>query len=629
MSDKIFGDDANNVLYGGGGNDTIYGQGGDDTLYGQEGNDTLIGGTGADILIGGNGNDTYVVDNSGDQVIENANEGTDTVVSFISYTLGNNLENLALIGENNINATGNELNNGVLGNNVNNVLDGGLGNDSLYGQGGNDTLIGGEGNDYLDGGIGVDSLIGGNGNDTYVVDGLGDVVIENANEGIDAVISSISYTLGNNLETLILTGQNNLNGTGNDLNNTLFGNDGNNVLDGGLGDDTIYGQAGNDTLIGGEGNDTLIGGTGADSLIGGVGKDTYVVDELGDVVIENANEGIDTVVSFISYHLGDHLERLSLIGENNINGAGNDLNNAMLGNDGNNFLDGGRGDDNLSGQGGNDTLIGGEGNDTLTGGVGMDAFRFTGLNGGIDTITDFKSGTDQIQIDSNGFTGLAIGQLSAEAFTSGAGVTSATSSTHRFIFNTTNGDLFFDADGDGAEASVKIATLSNSASLSHSDIFVNINVTGNDLNNVLLGNDDNNVLDGDSGHDNLSGQGGNDTLIGGEGNDTLTGGVGRDAFRFTGLNGGIDTITDFESATDKIQIDSNGFTSLAIGQLSAEAFTFGAGVTSATSSTHRFIFNTTNGDLFFDADGDGAGASVKIATLSNSASLSHSDIFVI
>ncbi|GCL39996.1 hypothetical protein SR1949_51280 [Sphaerospermopsis reniformis] len=102
-----------------------------------------------------------------------------------------------------------------------------------------------------------------------------------------------------------------------------------------------------------------------------------------------------------------------------------------------------------------------------------------------------------------------------------------------------------------------------------------------------------------------------------------------DAFRFTSLDGGIDTITDFKSGTDKIQIDSNGFTSLAIGQLSAEAFTFGAGVTSATSSTHRFIFNTTNGDLFFDADGDGAGASVKIATLSNSASLSHSDIFVI
>ncbi|MBD2133482.1 calcium-binding protein [Sphaerospermopsis sp. FACHB-1094] len=264
----------------------------------------------------------------------------------------------------------------------------------------------------------------------------------------------------------------NINVTGNDLNNVLLGNDDNNVLDGDSGNDNLSGQGGNDTLIGGEGNDTLIGGTGADSLIGGNGNDTYVVDDLGDVVIENANEGIDTVISSISYHLGDHLESLSLIGENNINGAGNDLNNAMLGNNGNNFLDGGLGDDNLSGEAGNDTLIGGEGNDTLTGGVGMDAFRFTGLDGGIDTITDFESGTDKIQIDSNGFTSLAIGQLSAEAFTFGAGVTSATSSTHRFIFNTTNGDLFFDADGDGAGASVKIATLSNSASLSHSDIFV-------------------------------------------------------------------------------------------------------------------------------------------------------------
>ncbi len=145
----------------------------------------------------------------------------------------------------------------------NDSLTGGPGNDIINGGAGNDTLIGGAGNDTLNGGTGADSMVGGTGNDTYYVDNTGDRIIENANEGIDTVRSTITYTLGNNLENLILQGSGNINGTGNTLNNRITGNSGNNRLNG---------EAGNDTLIGGAGNDTLNGGSGADSMVGGTGN---------------------------------------------------------------------------------------------------------------------------------------------------------------------------------------------------------------------------------------------------------------------------------------------------------------------------------------------------------------------
>jgi Ca2+-binding RTX toxin-like protein len=116
-------------------------------------------------------------------------------------------------------------------------------------------------------------MSGGAGNDTYYVDNSGDVVIESLNQGTDRVFSTINYTLGSNLENLILSGTGNINGTGNTLNNRITGNTGNNIFRGGNGTDTLIGGAGNDTLIGGAGNDSLVGGNGNDSLTGGQGKD--------------------------------------------------------------------------------------------------------------------------------------------------------------------------------------------------------------------------------------------------------------------------------------------------------------------------------------------------------------------
>jgi hypothetical protein len=209
----------------------------------------------------------------------------------------------------------------IAGDNGNNVLSGTSSSDLILGYGGNDTLNGGAGNDTLDGGTGNDRMTGGTGNDTYIVDSSGDIITENLNEGTDTVQSSITYTLGANLETLILTGTGAINGTGNSLNNIITGNSGNNMLNGG---------AGNDTLTGAAGNDTLIGGIGADSMVGGTGNDTYYVDHKGDRVVEALNAGRDTVISSISYTLPTNVEDLTLSGKANINGTGNSLNNRVI-----------------------------------------------------------------------------------------------------------------------------------------------------------------------------------------------------------------------------------------------------------------------------------------------------------
>jgi Ca2+-binding RTX toxin-like protein len=293
---------------------------------------------------------------SGDTVVEKVNEGTDIVKSSVTFTLSANVENLTLIGAANVNGTGNTLSN---------------------------ILVGNSGNNILSGGSGADTMSGGEGDDTYVVENTGDRVIENPGQGTDKVQSSITYTLGSNLENLTLTGTSAINGTGNELNNVLIGNSASNILTGGSGDDTLN------------------GGSGADKLIGGLGNDTYIVDNTKDVVTEALNEGTDTVQSSITYTLGANVENLVLTGTSAINGTGNTLSNVLTGNSGANVLTGGSGNDTLNGGAGNDTLDGGSGvdtldgglgNDTLKGGVGNDLYLF-GRGYGQDTISDYDTTT--------------------------------------------------------------------------------------------------------------------------------------------------------------------------------------------------------------------------------------------
>jgi Ca2+-binding RTX toxin-like protein len=494
----------------------LTGNSGNNALAGGLGDDTLDGGAGTDSVAGGLGNDRYVVDRAGDAVTENLDEGIDSVSSTIAYTLGNNVENLTLLGAAAINGTGNGLDNLLTGNAANNALSGGAGNDTL------------------DGGLGADSLVGGAGNDSYLVDNTADVVTEAAGAGTDGVSSSINYTLGNNLESLTLTGSAALNGTGNALANTLTGNSGNNTLNGGTGADTMLGAAGNDsyvvdsaadrvienaadgidnvsssvtymlagnienltltgntalngsgneldnlltgnsaanTLGGGAGNDTLNGGAGADRLLGGAGNDSYVVDNASDVVTELAGEGSDSVTSSVTYTLAANLENLTLTGSTNLNGIGNASDNILLGNAGRN---------NLTGNAGNDTLDGGAGADTLSGGLGDDTY-----------VVDNA------------------GDIVTESLTQGS--------------DTVNSSVTLTL---GSNIENLVLTGSNA-----------INGTGNALDNYVTGNAANNSLTGGAG---------SDVLNGGAGNDVLTGGTGNDIFAFYS-GAGTDRVLDFDA----------------------------------------------------------------------------------
>ncbi|MBP2160299.1 MULTISPECIES: S-layer family protein [Asticcacaulis] len=392
------------------GSDSLMGGGGNDTVRGLGGNDTLDGGLGSDKLYGGVGNDTYVFNQMGDQAIENANEGFDTVRSAVTYKAAANIEAVVLTGGDNIQAQGNALNNALTGNTGNNTLTGGDGNDTLTGLEGNDKLDGGNDHDVMSGGAGKDSLLGGEGSDS---------------------------------------------------------------LDGGADNDQLSGGARWDTLAGGAGDDILDGGADNDAMYGGAGNDTYVVDHPGDRVYELYGEGLDTVKASISYALTPDVEVLYLTGTNNTDGTGNGLHNAIYGNSGSNVLTGGLGNDSLfgydgndslvggndhdrlSGGNGNDTLIGGQGNDVVGGGAGADDFVFSGTaTNGHDHLSDFQHGLDRLVFAGSDY-GFAAGHvLTAAEFTVG---TVAVGTGAQFVWNDATDRLYWDADGSGAGAAFELA----------------------------------------------------------------------------------------------------------------------------------------------------------------------------
>jgi Ca2+-binding RTX toxin-like protein len=268
---------------------------------------------------------------------------------------------------------------------------------------------------------------GGRGDDTYYVDNAGDVVVDVSGGGTDSVRSSVTFALSSYVERLVLTGSADIDGYGNGLANRMTGNSGDNALN---------------------------GNTGADRMEGLGGNDTYYVDNQNDRVVEGANDGLDTVRSTISYTLGAHAERLVLIGSADIYGLGNSLANRISGNSGENIINGR------------------EGKDTLTGGGDVDGFRFNTALGSnnYDTITDFQINVDEIQLENAIFTAVGSSLTPSEFVANASGA--ATNSLQHIIYDTTDGRLYYDVDGSGAQGRVRFATLDAGLALDNQDFLV-------------------------------------------------------------------------------------------------------------------------------------------------------------
>ena len=531
------GNDQNNVIYGNSAGSFLVGAGGDDYLH---------GGAGSDSMSGGSGNDTYVVDALNDWLYEDIGDGTDTVEAWLNWKLGDNFEQLRLLGTADLNGTGNGLNNVLWGN---------------------------AGKNVLNGAAGADTMSGGQGDDTYIVDNAGDVVTEAAGEGTDTVESRVDWTLGANVERLLLTGSSNLKGTGNGLDNTLTGSIGNNVLDGGAGADSMAGGLGNDkytvddvgdvvievadggidtvfssitwtlddnlenltltgtgdingtgngganVLAGNGGANRLDGAAGADTMSGGLGNDTYVVDAAADVVTEVANQGSDTVEAWLGWTLGVNLEQLRLMGLADLNGTGNTLTNALWGNIGNNVLNGAAGADTMAGGLGNDTYVvdaagdvvtenAGEGTDTVeawlgwTLGVNLEQLRLMGtadLNGTGNTLDNVLWG--------NAGKNVLDGKAGADTMAGGLG-------DDTYLVDVA-GDIVTEAAGEGTDTVESRVDWTLGANLERLVLAgtSNLKGTGNALANTLTGNSGNNLLDGGAGADTMAGGLGNDTYV--------------------------------------------------------------------------------------------------------------------
>ena len=526
----------------------------DNRLFGNPANNLLDGGLGADVMAGGAGNDSYVADSISDVIVEQLNEGTDTVSTPLAWVLGANLENLTLTGTATVNATGNELNNTLIGNSANNLLTGGAGNDALTG------------------GTGADTMVGGLGNDSYTVDSLLDVVVELPNEGTDLLGTPFTTTLPADIENLTLLGAAAVNGTGNGGNNLLTGNSAANVLVGGIGNDTLNGAAGNDTLN------------------GGVGDDSYFVDSVGDVVNEAAAEGIDLVTSSITWALGLNIENLTLSGTAIINGTGNATDNTLTGNAAANVLTGLAGDDVLNGAAGADTMIGGLGNDSYTVDNAGDIIT-EALNEGSDIVNAgitwvlganlenlLLTGAVAINGTGNELNNTLTGNTAANLLTGGAGndVLNGGTGADTLVGGLGDDSYFIDnaadvvtenaGEGiDGVSSSVAWTLSANVENLTLTGTTA-INGTGNASPNTITGNSAANRLEGGLGADTLAGGAGADTYVFavGYGIDTIqendsTASI-KDIVQFTGATPITQALVQFKRVADNLEVWVNGTT---------------------------------------------------------------------
>ena len=565
---------------------TLTGLDTDDIMIGTAGGDTLISDGGQDDLYGLGGNDVYHIADASDVVLEAVGEGNDVVYVGVSYELAAGQEVEVLSTSSNaattaINLTGNEFAN------------------ILYGNAGANMLAGGGG---------ADVLIGYGDDDVYLVDMAGDQVFETVGGGNDVVYTNVSYALAAGQEVEILSVSDlgataAIDLTGNAFNNILYGNAGINVL---------------------------FGGGGTDVMLGYGGNDVFHVDSADDQVVEGVGGGTDIVYSSVSYTLaaGQEVEILSVNDHSAttaINLTGNEFVNTLYGNAGSNVLDGGAGADVMVGFGGNDIFH----VETAADYVGEN------VGGGTDVVytsvsyalaagqevevlsVDDHSATTAIDLTGNEFANQLYGNAGANVLDGGAGADVMLGFGGNDIFYVDNaGDLVGENTGGGddmvfASVSYALATGSEVELLLAATGTAAIDLTGNELDNTIYGNDGANVLDGKGGED------------------LLVGLAGADIFAFTTAlgAGNVDVVFGFDSGIDRIALDDAIFAAIGpLGALNANAFVTG---NAATDANDRIIYNNLTGQLYYDADGSGAGAQVQFALLSPGLTLTASDFQVI
>jgi Ca2+-binding RTX toxin-like protein len=555
--DYLFGGIGDDVISGGADDDFIVGDDGNDRLYGDEGSDWLAGGLGDDLIWAGAGNDSSISGEGGNDTLWGG-EGND---SGLLGGAGNDV----LYGEGgNDRLTGDEDDDWLYGGDGNDNLFADWGSDHAYGGDGDDFLEGGYGTDYLfgDGGndrlklspfddANKDYLFGGVGDDFYDLQyatqtGLFEI-FENVDEGVDTVMAGTDFVLAENFENLVLLRSSdivNINGTGNRLDNTLRGNQGINILKGAAGNDIYYVGAGDsviersnegtdtvhsdtDWLLGsylenlyltgaarsGTGNslanqifgnaldNTLSGGAGADRMEGHAGNDTYIVDNAGDVILEQLSQGMDTVKSSVSFLLSDDLENLILTGNSGISGTGNRLDNILTGNGGANVLAGGLGND-VYIVASKDSVVEAEnaGLDTVQSSVNWV------LAANIENLV--LTGTSNISATGNELDNRLMGNSAANVLKGGRG-------NDTYVAGA--GDTVTENAGEGMDtvesdvawtlgANIENLTLTGRSAIAG---------TGNALANRLCGNSASNTLTGGAGNDSyLFGRGsGSDTIV--------------------------------------------------------------------------------------------------------------------
>jgi len=531
----------------------------DDTLYGGVGNDILDGGAGLDTMYGGTGNDIYRVDRSVDKTIEKSGEGVDTIETTVSLSLTSraNIENLDLLGSENLWGAGNWGANIIVGNSGNNVLTGNGGADTLNGAAGYDTANYAGATAAVTVNLLLGTATGGHGADTLIN-------IEN--------IKGSAYA--DNL-------------SGDDEDNKIEGNNGNDILYGDDGDDVLIGGSGNDSLNGYYGDDTLNGGSGDNILNGYYGLDTVdytsavqgitvSLNAYGDatVITGQGTDTLDNIESVFGSKFNDLLVSTATSSSYYVNSfkgyGGNDIIIAGAGND---YLNGGDGADQLQGEAGDDNLIGGAGNDIINGGLGVDTADYrTSMNAlvvnlssgiatglGTDTLVGIENILGGVRNDTlvgnalnNSLYGgigwgsdILYGYAGDDVLDGGIGKDK--------MFGGAGADTYYiDNVGDVVTevSSLGIDTVISAVGFTLGSYVENLTMTGvnattgkgNSLANTIIASDAGSTIFGFNGVDNLVGGAGVDNIDGGYGNDFIDGKEGIDFAKFNSINSAV-TVT--------------------------------------------------------------------------------------